>query len=212
MLQLQNFPIERKTDRDLEIPVLVDFLNRIKGNVDSALDVGANYSAGYYAQEIRKIANIYHGLDMLPDPKTASIVDHYYEADAVKFDFPPYDLITCMSTIEHVGQYPVVYQNYRFERFTLFRKMLKAARKYFWISFPVGKNYQEDGEMSIVNEQELDFFLGLIRPFKNEVGFYFTEGAQAGEPWKPSIREKCVNQEYNKSLGTQALCVIEVQK
>ncbi len=212
MLNLQNFPIERKTDRDLEIPVLVDFLNRIKGNVDSTLDVGAQYSAGYYAQELRKVSRIYHGLDPLPDPQTEKIVDKYILADALDFDFSSYDLITCMSVIEHVGQYPVVYQNYRYKRNLMFNKMLQSAQKYFWISFPVGKNYQEEGEMSIINEQELDFFLGAISKYKNEVGFYFTEGAQAGEPWKPSIREKCVNQEYQKHLGTQSLCVIEVQK
>ncbi len=212
MLQLQEFPILRRTDRDLEIPVLVDFLHRISGNVESALDVGAQFSAGYYAPELRKTARIYHGLDPLPDPQTEKIVDKMIQADAVDFDFPAYDLITCVSVLEHLGQYPTVYQNYRYLRYKVFEKMLNAAKKFLWVSFPVGLNYQEAGEMSIFNEQELEFILGLIKPYKNEVGFYFTEGAQAGYPWQPSIREKCVNQAYQKHLGTQALCVIEVTK
>jgi len=165
-----------------------------------------------YAKDIRKVAKLYHGLDPLPDPETEKIVDKLILADAVDFDFPAYDLITCVSTLEHLGQYPVVYQNYRYLRHKVFEKMLNAAKKFLWVSFPVGLNYQEPGEMSIFNEQELEFILGLIKPYKNEVGYYFTEGAQAGFAWRPSIKEKCVNQAYKKDLGTQALCVIEVSK
>jgi hypothetical protein len=212
MLKLKEFPIIRRTDRDMEIPVLVDFLERFNGKYQSVIDVGAHYTAGYYADEIRKRAKKYHALDPGFDFAVAKIADRFIEADAVHYDFAKYDMVVCCSTIEHVGQYPYRYKDDLKMRKILFKKMLNSAQKYFWISFPVGLEYIDDGEMRIITKEELESWEELIKPYKYEIGFYFSGGPQAGHPWLPNSREKCLNTPYNVRLGTQSLCVIELQK
>jgi len=212
LLKLDHFPIVRRTDRDMEIPVLCDFLEKHSPFIKSVLDVGAHYTANYYANEIRKIAQVYHALDPLIDPDVEKIVDKFIVEDATKFKYPKYDLVTCVSVIEHVGQYPFKYDNALDMRLKMFVKMLTAAKKYFFISFPVGLEYVDPGEMSIVTESEFKMWLSFVKPYKHEVAFYYSEGPQAGHPWTLSNKEKCLNIAYNKRLGTQSLCVIAVEK
>lgn len=212
LLKLDQFPIRLRTDRDLEIPVLCDFLEKQSPFIKSVLDVGAHYTLNYYANEIRKIASVYHALDPLIDHDVEKIVDKFIVDNAVTYKFGKYDLVTCISVIEHVGQYPVKYENYIEMRLKMFKKMLSSAKKYFVISFPVGLEYTDPGEMSIITEEEFNEFSKLIKIYNHEVAFYYSEGPQAGHPWKPSDREKCLNIAYNERLGTQSLCVMAIEK
>ncbi len=212
MLKLKEFSIKRRTDRDLEIPVLLEFLGRISAKVETALDVGGQYSNYYYLQELRKIAGVYEVLDPLPDPETEKLVDRYIQKDGVTYEYNSYDLLICVSTLEHVGQYPIKYKDYRGKRMIMFKKMLKAAKKYFWISFPVGLDYIDPGEMTLINKNEFIEFEKLVKPYKYTIGFFYSDGPQAGQPWGISTKEKCLNLPYLEFLGNRAICVIEVRK
>jgi hypothetical protein len=212
MLLLDHYPQERYTDRDLELPVLYEFLERTKGQIQSVMDVGAHFSAGYYAPTLRKYATFYDALDPNYDQKVEEIADRFIEADATKYDFDEYDLVLCLSTIEHVGQYPFKYEDYKKARLELFKKLIAAAGKYLWISFPVGVECVIPGEMAIVGSQELDGWLELLKPYQVTEGYFFSNGPQAGYPWRKAVREECINHPYEEKLGTQALCVLEVKK
>ena len=148
MLEPTAFPIVRSTDRDCEIPVLYDFLKRTQGQIESVIDVGAQYSYGYYAPTLRQYTSFYDALDPTYDKKVDDLVDNYIVADAETHQFSQYDLVTCMSTIEHVGQYPKREEEYKIKRKTVFKNMLDAAQKYFWISFPVGLEYIAINELA----------------------------------------------------------------
>jgi len=212
MLLLDHYPQERYTDRDLELPVLYEFLERNKKDIGSVIDVGAHFSAGYYAPTLRKYATFYDALDPNYDSKVDDIADRFIEVDATKYEFDEYDLVLCLSTIEHVGQYPFIYPQYKVARGLLFQKLLAAAGKYLWISFPVGQEIVIPGEMALVGQQELDQWLELTKPYQTTTGFFFSNGPQAGYPWRKATREECVNHPYEEKLGTQALCVLEVSK
>jgi len=212
MLLLDRYPQERYTDRDLELPVFYEFLEREKDHIQSVMDVGGHFSAGYYAPTLRKYATFYDVLDPNYDQKVDAIADRFIEADATKYDFDEYDLVLCLSTIEHVGQYPVKYEDYKKARLDLFQKLLKAAGKYLWISFPVGQERVISGEMAIVSPLELDQWLELTKPYQTTVGYFFSPGPQAGYPWRKAEREECIHHRYEDKLGNQTICILEVKK
>ena len=212
MLKLNVFPTTRKTDRDCELPNLSDFLRTKKSTFESFLDVGAHHSAGYYANEVRLLAKTYHGLDPSPDESVERIVDKYFAVDFLKVDLEPYDFVLCLSTIEHVGMYPVIYPDRVAVRDLFFNKLLSLTKKYLWISFPVGQPYEIKNEMSIIPPDQCERWLDLIKGYKNNVGFYYSEGPQAGHPWGISTKEKCYSQKYVDSIGNQTICIMEVTK
>lgn len=209
MLNLREYPIVFKTDRDCEIPNLLEFLNFYKGRYESLLDVGAQYSTGYYAKEVRKKAKKYLALDPIFDKEVAKIVDEFVVADAVKDELPKTDVVICLSTLEHVGQYPISYEDYVEKRQIVFKKILDAAQKYFWVSIPVGRPYIHPGELALFTGEEFEAMEKLMEPYICDFGFYWSDGPQAGYPWKPSDRKTVFNHMYDESLRTRALCVIE---
>lgn len=212
MLILPTYPQVRNTDRDLELPVFFEFLERTKFQLKSALDIGAHYSAEYYAERLRSYVALYDALDPIDDPLVHPFVDHFFVADAEQAELGKYDLVNCLSTIEHVGQYPEADENYIFKRQRMFVKMLVAAQKYFWISFPVGLPHRIPGEMAIVGAVELETWKALTRPFKVTEGYFWSEGPQAGQPWRPASRDFVMGQPYLENLGNRAICVLEIWK
>ena len=212
MLRLKTYSIDRKTDRDLEIPNFLAFLQEKKNTFESFLDVGAHYSANYYAHAIRQYAKIYHALDPSPDEAVKLIADTYFTGDFLKVNLEPYDFMLCLSTIEHVGMYPYIYPDRVTVRDIFFNKLLSLTKKYLWFSFPVGQPYEIAGQMSIIPPVQCDRWLDLIKRYKHEVGFFYSNGPQAGYPWESSTKEKCYSHQYVDSVGNQTICVMEVEK
>ncbi len=212
MLIQEKYTIERKTDRDLELPVLYEFLERTKGTIGSVIDVGAHYSARYYAETLRVYADFYDALDPNLDADVEKIVDRFLVEDAEIHDFDQYDLVLCLSTIEHIGQYPMTAVDYKVKRRKVLEKMLQAADKYLWISFPVGQAHRIPGEMAIVDGPELDDWLSMMRFCQVTAGFFRSGGPQAGFPWGACNREDIIDLPYQEHLGTCGLCVLEVRK
>ena len=212
MLKLDQFPMERMTDRDLELPVFFEFLKRTKGKIESALDVGAHYSAGYYALELREYVRKYIALDPNYDKEVAEIADEFLTTDATKINLPETDLVLCLSTIEHVGQYPFKFEDFLDQRLNLFCNMLEAAKKYLWISFPVSKYHVIENEMCPITPDELENFLIIASGYKISEGYFWSEGPQGGYPWKKSTKEKLINEDYIDSLGNRGICILEIEK
>lgn len=204
--------MNRRTDRDLEIPNILAFLREKKGLFNSVLDVGCHYTAGYYANELRLYAKQYHGLDPGFDEEVSKIVDKYFQEDFLEAKLDPYDFILCCSTIEHVGMYPIVYENRKDIRDVFFTKLLSLAKKYLWFSFPVGQAYECPREMSIIPGDQCDKWIEQTKNFKTKIGFFHSDGPQAGHPWILSTREKCYAQQYIDSIGNCSICIMEVEK
>src|SRR6185369_647825 len=92
-------------ERDVEIPALLGFLEARRGTFASVLDVGAHHSAHYYAPLVRARfpGVVYDGVDIVPDPETAGLIDTYHVGNVTEVQLGPYDLVSCVSTIEHCG-------------------------------------------------------------------------------------------------------------
>ena len=209
MLKINEYPIGFGTDRDCEIPNFLEFLKYYKGRYESLLDVGAHYSANTYGPDVRKLVKKYTAFDPQFDQKVADLCDDFIVGDAVVDPLPAHDVVVCLSTLEHVGQYPIVYPDYIEKRHVMFKKILEAAKKYFWLSVPVGLPHLIEKEMAIFGEQEFERMEKTMEPYITDFGFFFSEGPQAGHPWRPIGRKEVFNKPYIDSLGNRGLCVIE---
>ena len=210
---VREFPIVLKTDRDCENPLVTEFVKE-HGPFDSLLDVGCHSSANHYAPEIRKYTQIYDGIDILEDVKTAQILDHYFVGNFNTHPLVEYDIVICVSTLEHAGI--STYQaDYLEERMKLFNGCLDHAKKYVWISFPVGQEYTYPGELSIVTENQLNIFEELlsIENYKFKERFFYSQGPQANFPWyEHQKREVAVKIPYIDYVGNSSIAVLEIDK
>lgn len=212
MLNIIQYPMTRKTDRDLEIPNIIAFAREKKLTYESLLDVGCHYTADYYANDLRLLAKKYHGLDPGFDEAVSRIVDEFIQKDFLEWQGNQYDFVLCCSTIEHVGMYPIIYADRKSIRDIFFTKLLATTKKYLWISFPVGQPHEIPEEMSIIPPDQCDKWIEQVKGYKVKTGFFHSEGPQAGNPWELSTKEQCYAQPYIESLGTQSICIMEVEK
>lgn len=212
---IRTFPISNRTDRDAEIPLLLEFLKRIQ--FESLLDVGAHYSNhkgySYYAPEVRKLVKRYDGIDILDDLEAKQLLDNYYIGNAVDYPLGRYDVVICVSTIEHSGISTYKKENPYKERDDLFLKCLDLAKRYMWISFPVGQEYTYPNELSIITDQQLTFWEHWTKDFRVKERFVYTQGSQAGHPWyEHTKREVALRIPYIDYVGNSSICVMEIDK
>lgn len=208
---IREFPIKYRTDRDVEVPLLLEFLEETRPT--SLLDVGAHWSHASYAPEVRKLVKTYDAVDILPDPQMADIVDHYYVGklgDHLE-RLPKYDTVICVSTLEHAG-ISTYKGNYLAERFGLFRQCLELAEKNAWFSFPVGQNYCYPDELAVVTRGHLKTLKALAVGRLIEERFFLTQGCPVGHPWyEHQKKDVALKIPFIDFIGCQSLCVMEVK-
>jgi hypothetical protein len=211
---IREFPIVKKTDRDCEAVVLKEFITNLP-SFESALDVGCHSSKdeGGYAETIRAKVKRYDGIDIVADPRLSGFLDYQYVGNVNTFDFTTkYDLVTCVSVIEHTGL-----STYKAdpltERMGMFMKCLELAKEYMWISFPVGQEYTYPDQLSIITEKILKRWETLTNNFIVKKRFFYTQGAQAGHPWyEHRKRDVALKIPYLDYIGNQSICILEIDK
>ena len=216
---LREFPIQLGVDRDCEVPILLEFLHKI-APIESLLDIGAHTSCvpEKYGQEIRKLVRRYDGIDVLPPTETESILNHYMVGNALDIylpasGIPNYEVVICVSSIEHSGVSTYKVADIQAEQTKLFKKCLELAEKYVWISFPVGQEYVYPNELSIITEKQLKEWETLVSDFKVKERFFYNQGPQARHPWyEYSKREVAVRIPYIDYIGNQSIAVLEIDK
>src|SRR3990167_1198844 len=213
---LKEFPIITKTDRDCEVPILLEFLDKIQP-IDSLLDIGAHSTnhEGYsfYAPEIRKRVERYDGIDILDDPITIQIVDDFFVGNAITLPLKLYDIVICVSTIEHAGVSTYKAEDVKLEQEKLFSRCLELTKKYMWISFPIGLPYVYPNELSVIEDRQLTHWERLTSNFKIKERFLYNQGPQAGHPWyEHTKREVAVKIPYIDFVGNSSIAVLEIDK
>lgn len=212
---IREFPSVYRTDRDCENVLLEEYI-KSKAPVESLLDVGAHYSAdpAHYAHKIRPLIKRYDGIDILGDPQAKGVLDHFYVGNAIDYPYelPSYEMVICVSTIEHAGL-STYKGDYVEERMKLFETCLRMTKKYMWISFPCGQEYIYPGELAPVTDKQLKRWETLTSNFKVKERFFYTQGAQAGLPWREHTkRDVAVKIPYLDFIGNQSICVMEIEK
>jgi len=211
---IKEYPVVHGTDRDCEVPTLLEFI-RAHTPVASLLDVGAHYTNVHYAKELRTMVKVYHGVDINDDPNTRLIVDQFFIGNACNIAFSmKYDMVTCVSTIEHAG-ISTYKADYRSERMRLFARLLELSNRWVWISFPVGTECFCPDQFANITESDLTEFETLCktRGYGYRERFFYTEGAQMRHPWhEHANRKEAVSVPHVVSLGAQSICAMEIEK
>lgn len=212
---IRRFPVISRTDRDAEAVVLTEYVNGLPP-IKSALDVGCHSSRdeGRYAEAIKGRVKRYDGIDIKHDPRLDGFLDNYFVGNVNDFVFPQkYDLVTCVSTIEHTGL-----STYKAdpltERMGMFMKCLELSNKYVWISFPLGQEYTFPDQLSVITEKILKRWEGLTSNFKVKERFFYNPGGpQSGSAWiEHSKRDVAVKIPYIDMNGNQSIGLLEIEK
>lgn len=215
---IREFPVAWRTDRDAEVPVFMEFFLRTRP--ESLYDFGAHYSDQTYLPKILPHLYNYMGIDLQPSAEIEKLMNDNPHAYYVVDDFNSlklYDqktMVICISTLEHVGVYvqkpdrPI-----EWEQDLAFERCLEMARAYVFLSFPVGLPNFIPGEFSTITEAHLSRWEYRLRPYSWTERFFFTEGAQAGHPWREhQCRDFAVTRPYVETVGNQSICVLEICK
>ena len=124
-----------------------------------------------------------------------------------------YDVVICVSTIEHAGVSTYKATDVIIEQNKLFIKCLELAKKYVWVSVPVGQPYVYPNELSIITKRQLTHWENMVSNFKVKQYYLHNQGPQAGHPWyQHNKREVAVNSQYIDYIGNCNICVFEIEK
>lgn len=195
-------------ERDIEDPALISFVEKHK-DIKSVLDVGACYSYATYANKLRALVKKYDGIDILPDQETEKILDKYI-VDNVKNYNKKYDLVSCISTIEHAGISTYKTADHVKERRLIFKKLLDLSKKYVFLTFPYGKESFHENEFANITSKDLQVFTKMCSKVKTT--FYFSEFPQGKIPFVEVEKEFANDVEYKRELGTRCVCIMEILK
>lgn len=217
---IREYPVVGKIDRDCEVPNLLEYI-KSKAIVKTLLDVGCASSYLSYARGIRDFVEGYHGIDVVPCWQTQKIIDHYWLGSAVDIPFEPgeYDMVICVSVIEHAGLSTYT-AFFRRERYRLFERLFDLAKKGIWVSFPVGleyiaRNNAGHPDWCPVTREDLEYFeeLAHSRGWLIKERFFYNQGAQAGHPWREhENRDLALKIPYIDFIGNQSICIMELSK
>lgn len=200
-------------ERDVEVRALVSMLDRFKPA--SVLDVGAHYSWYTYAHAVRGLIapGGYEALDLLPDEKTAAIVDCYHVADVREFApdvTRQFDVTFSISVLEHVGVKPERVPNDRELRQDFVRAMLELTERAAFLTFPFGAGGWCPGECIVVPDEELWAFqtLGLDKGFESKCQFFYNPAPQGGGKWGEVSREVASAVPLRLELGCTCVALL----
>jgi hypothetical protein len=196
-------------ERDVEVPALLEFIARHKDGIGSLLDVGAYYSHAYYARQVRELVGVYDGIDIVYDPDTAAIADHYIVGNVNNFGVSQlYDCVVCLSTLEHCGISTYMVGDYLAERDRVFRKCIDLALHFAWFSFPVGKPYYLPGEFANIDVDTLVRWVqwAEARGWRVDAEFYYLN--EDGQTYRQVESEVALAHEYDLSRIQQSFCIL----
>ena len=206
---LRAMPIVDKTERDAEAVCMLEFVKEKEPK--NLLDVGCASTGLSYLQDLRKLLIYYAGVDRVMDDEVKGVVDDYILGNVNEISLPKYEMVTCVSVIEHAG---LSYEgNPQDERKKMFQKCLDLAEKYLWISFPVGQGYRYLNDFEIITDNELKVYEKMCEPYKLKERFYFSQGCSYGHNWlEHDMRRLAVRIPFLEYVGNQSLCIMEVEK
>jgi len=198
------------SERNIEIPKLLEFLDRHSDEIETVLDVGC--AGSQYLEEIKKRGKVINGVDMRYDEKIEDLLKDYTVADFLDLDFGTYDFVICLSTIEHYGVKQKPDPDYTGLQLFFFERLVLTAKKFLFVTFPYGEPAVHPNEFSAVYPWLLDRFLAGLEKYKVELEFYFNEEPQKGEGWRKIEREEAGRVKYDPSKGVQCVCILKVEK
>ncbi len=197
-------------ERDIEIPLLIEFLKKNDCFLVSVLDVG--YRQNFYAPYVRDLVGCFLGIDIIPDLSLLPFYDELIHENFLFADLLKVDWVISVSTIEHIGVEYLPTKLYRELQLDAFAKMLGTAQRGLFITFPYGEDVFFAGHYYNGNRRLLDDYLKLAKGCKIKKIFLSTPDPKDPESWREISQELAdkATQEMGNRVNT--ICVLEVYK
>lgn len=200
-------------ERDVEMPALIAAI-MLTRPVNSLLDVGAHYSWFTYAGAVRQmVVGTYHAVDLIECEKTRAIVDQYLVGNVcdIQLPLPQYDVVACVSAIEHSGISTYQSTSYSVERDRVFERLAELAGRELFMTFPFGLEGLHPGQYANVTKDDLYYWEHVLLAGQGlwtvKCQFFYTEFAQGQKPWREITYEEACKVPMDKQLGTQCVCL-----
>lgn len=219
MITLNDITKKHFNERDVEVPSFVKFVNSSMPECNSLLDVGGHYSYATYAQSIKDILSTkqYDACDILNDPDTAKIVNKYMVGNVSELDLPKYDLVSCISVIEHCGITTYKKDDIEEEQNKIFQRMADLANQGLYLTFPYGLPGLFPEQYSNIHNSLLNKFCEYWQNTKGPTAtinlqFFYNEFSPQGKPWIELEREVASLVPLRVDLGlVQCVCIFEAR-
>jgi hypothetical protein len=216
MIDLTKIEYRYYNNRDIEIPMLMTFLNDFDYGIYSLLDVGAHDSHASYARKVAEFMKerpAYHAIDILPDPITAQIVDGWFTGNFLEFEHEDYDCVISISAIEHAGitTYKAIPMG---ERLKIVEKMFTLSKRFVFLTFPFGQPGGSDQYQNIGPEEFRLYDVaaeghGFVPLFQE---FFFNPFPQEKREWMSVTRAECAAVPYDSRIDQQTVACLAWMK
>lgn len=196
------------SERDVEVPRLLQFVDA-HPEIVTILDVGCFGSK--YLYKLKERGKIIDGIDIKFGEEEKKFLRNYFVGNAVAYSLGRYDLVICLSTLEHAGisQYKV--DDWRTEQLLLFKKVTECSRQFIYVTFPYGSSAFHEGVFANVTRIRLNEFLKTLPSnASKKLDFYFNEKPQAGQGWIKIRQDEADKIQYDRTKGVRCVCILEV--
>ena len=197
-------------ERDVELPALLNFVDKHKDKIKTALDVGC--AGSLYLHSLKKRIQVVNGIDLISYPTSEKILDNYWVGDAIRTPLEKHDLVVSISTMEHVGISPYKADNYLEEQDDFFRTVYLASSKFIFMSFPFGIGFLPVESFQNITNKQLSMFLTTLESDSYQLAFYHNEQPAVGKKWVEISREEASRETYMIQYGVRTVCHLEVEK
>jgi len=198
------------SERDIEVPQLLNFVDAHSKEITTILDVGCFESQ--YLGELKKRGKIVDGIDIKSGEIEKAFLRNYFVGNAVTYPLGQYDLVICLSTIEHVGIKQYKMDDFVKEQNCLFKKVVDASKRFIYVTFPYGGPAFLEGEFVNMTRNRLDEFLKAVPKATYKMRFYFNDIVHAVLGWTEISQDDADKIQYDPTKGARCVCILEVIK
>jgi hypothetical protein len=197
------------SERDVEVPQLLNFVDTYSKEITTILDVGCFGSQ--YLKQLKEKGKIVDGIDLKPSTIERGFLQNYFVGNAVTYPLGKYDLVICLSTIEHAGIKGYRVNDFVKEQNSLFKKVVDASKHFIYVTFPYAHAPSlQEGQAVNMTRNRLDTFLNAIPMANCETRFYFNEVVHAVSGWIEITQDYADKIQYDPAKGCRCVCTLEV--
>jgi len=197
------------SERDAEVPCLLDFVNT-HPDITTVLDVGCLGSK--YLKGLREMNKTVDGIDIYPSEAEKPFLRDYFVGNVATYPLQLYDLVICLSTIEHIGIKPYRVTDFVAEQNAVFNKLAEVSKRYMYVTFPYGASAFIEGECVVISKERLNGFQALVPKALCNVKFFFNEVIWKFADWRKISQDEADKVLYDSAKGGRCVCILEVIK
>lgn len=200
-------------ERDIEIPGLLNFVDVHSKEITTILDVGC-YGSLYF-KELEERDKIVDGIDLKFGELGEShlkFLRNYFVGNVIAYPLKQYDLVICLSTIEHVGlmeQYEV--DDFVQEQNLFFKRLIDVSRRFIYATFPYGAPHKPVLQSANITRNSLDGFFEVIPNMAFcKMRFYFNDCPSSSRDWTEITQNEADKVKWDRDKGCRCVCTLEV--